>query len=53
MPASAAEVPGWLVWSLVGGLVYLLLVGVAAIGAGFQWVSGGAEGAGLAVRQQR
>jgi sodium-dependent phosphate cotransporter len=38
-------VPQWLVWIFVLALVYLLLVGVAAIGAGFQWVSGGAEGA--------
>jgi sodium-dependent phosphate cotransporter len=42
---ATAEVPGWLVWSLVVALVYLLLVGVAVIGAGFQWISGGAEGA--------
>jgi len=39
------ELPGWLVWGIVLALVYLLLVGVAAIGAGFQWISGGAEGA--------
>ncbi|MEM9758140.1 MAG: Na/Pi cotransporter family protein, partial [Pseudomonadota bacterium] len=32
-------------WLIVAGLVYLLLVGVATIGGGFQWISGGAEGA--------
>lgn len=42
---GAVGVPGWLIWSLVLGLVYLLLVGVAAIGAGFKGISGGAEGA--------
>lgn len=42
---GAAGVPSWLVWALVLALVYLLLLGVAAIGAGFKWASGGAEGA--------
>ena len=37
--------PRWIVWGLVAALVYLLLVGVAMIGAGFKWVSGGADGA--------
>ncbi|MEL7045085.1 MAG: Na/Pi symporter [Pseudomonadota bacterium] len=37
--------PEWLVWLIVAGLVYLLLIGVATIGGGFQWISGGAEGA--------
>ena len=32
-------------WASVLLLIYLLLVGVATIGAGFKWVSGGAEGA--------
>ncbi|MDP5054599.1 MAG: Na/Pi symporter, partial [Congregibacter sp.] len=32
-------------WSVVLGLVYLLLVGVASIGGGFKWISGGAAGA--------
>lgn len=34
-----------LVWLGVAGLVYLLLIGVATIGDGFTWISGGAEGA--------
>ena len=33
------------VWLAAMALVYLLLVGVATIGAGFKWASGGAEGA--------
>jgi sodium-dependent phosphate cotransporter len=38
---------GWasLRWFVVLSLVYLLLVGVASIGGGFKWISGGAEGA--------
>lgn len=32
-------------WIGVVALVYLLLVGVGTIGAGFKWVSGGADGA--------
>ncbi len=32
-------------WLTVVLLVYLLLVGVAVIGAGFKWISGGADGA--------
>jgi sodium-dependent phosphate cotransporter len=39
------EGPGPWVWGAVLALVYLLLVGVACIGAGFKWISGGAEGA--------
>lgn len=37
--------PQWLVWVLVVALVYLLLVGVGVVGAGFKWISGGADGA--------
>ena len=37
--------PSIVTWLGVLGLVYLLLVGVAVIGAGFKWISGGAEGA--------
>lgn len=37
-------------WLAVLGLVYLLLVGVASIGGGFKWVSGGAEGAAAIFR---
>ena len=36
---------GFGLWIGVVGLVYLLLVGVGIIGAGFKWISGGAEGA--------
>ena len=32
-------------WGSVAGLVYLLLIGVTIVGAGFKWVSGGSEGA--------
>ena len=32
-------------WTSVAGLVYLLLVGVTVVGAGFKWVSGGSAGA--------
>ncbi len=34
-----------LTWAIVLGLIYLLLVGVGIIGAGFKWISGGAAGA--------
>ena len=34
-----------LFWASALGLVYLLLVGVGVVGAGFKWLSGGAEGA--------
>ncbi len=34
-----------LLWLGALALIYLLLVGVAVVGAGFKWVSGGAEGA--------
>jgi sodium-dependent phosphate cotransporter len=43
--AAEPGVPIWLIWALVFGLVYLLLIGVATIGAGFAWISGGAAGA--------
>jgi sodium-dependent phosphate cotransporter len=43
--SQSADGPGWLVWLIVAALVYLLLVGVATIGAGFAWVSGGESGA--------
>ncbi|MEM8942685.1 MAG: Na/Pi cotransporter family protein, partial [Pseudomonadota bacterium] len=33
------------VWMAVVALIYLLLIGVATIGAGFKWISGGADGA--------
>ncbi len=36
---------GALAWLAVAVFVYLLLVGVAIIGEGFEWISGGAEGA--------
>lgn len=42
---SERAAPGFLTWLAVGGLVYLLLVGVGVIGDGFKWVSGGKEGA--------
>ena len=32
-------------WAGIAALVYMLLVGVSIIGAGFKWVSGGADGA--------
>jgi len=35
----------WTTWPRVAGLVYVLLIGVGAIGNGFEWVSGGADGA--------
>jgi sodium-dependent phosphate cotransporter len=34
-----------LVWLGVAAFIYLLLCGVSAIGGGFKWISGGAEGA--------
>jgi sodium-dependent phosphate cotransporter len=34
-----------LTWVIIIGLVYLLMVGVGVIGAGFNWFSGGTEGA--------
>ena len=34
-----------LTWVIIIGLVYLLMVGVGVIGAGFKWFSGGTEGA--------
>ena len=34
-----------LAWVSISVLVYLLMVGVGIIGSGFEWVSGGAEGA--------
>ncbi len=34
-----------LLWFGVIALVYLLLVGVGVVGAGFKWISGGSEGA--------
>jgi len=37
--------PDHITWILLLGLVYLLLVGVGSIGAGFKWISGGADGA--------
>lgn len=37
--------PQALTWVLVVLFVYLLLLGVGGIGAGFKWVSGGSEGA--------
>ena len=40
-----AGLPGLFTWIMVVGLVYLLLIGVGVIGAGFRWVSGGNEGA--------
>jgi sodium-dependent phosphate cotransporter len=37
--------PALRIWLPVLALVYLLLVGVGCVGAGFKWISGGAEGA--------
>ena len=34
-----------LTWVIIIGLVYLLMVGVGVVGAGFKWFSGGTEGA--------
>jgi sodium-dependent phosphate cotransporter len=44
-PAPPARDATWHTWLAVLLLVYLLLVGVAIIGDGFKWISGGAEGA--------
>lgn len=44
-PACPAATMSPRVWFAVVFLVYLLLVGVSTIGAGFKWISGGAEGA--------
>lgn len=44
-PAPPARDATWGTWLAVLLLVYLLLVGVAIIGDGFKWISGGAEGA--------
>ncbi len=35
----------FLAWIGIVFLVYLLMVGVGVIGAGFKWISGGPEGA--------
>ena len=35
----------WVRWVGVFAFVYLLLVGVSVVGAGFKWISGGEEGA--------
>ena len=43
--SSGAGQRGWLLWPAVVALVYILLVGVGAIGDGFKWISGGADGA--------
>ena len=43
--ADAKTRSQWLVWVLVIAFVYLLLVGVSVVGAGFKWISGGADGA--------
>ncbi len=42
---SRQDAGGLATWLTVVLLVYLLLVGVGVIGAGFKWISGGAEGA--------
>jgi sodium-dependent phosphate cotransporter len=39
------DAPSPAIWLGVLALVYLLLVGVATIGGGFKWISGGADGA--------
>lgn len=44
-PPQEGASPSPAVWVGVACLVYLLLVGVAIIGAGFKWLSGGADGA--------
>ena len=44
-PVELKSLPPWLNGILGVGLVYLLLVGVAVVGQGFKWISGGAEGA--------
>ena len=48
--SNAQEVTGtklatWLVWLMVIGLVYCLLLAVGIIGDGFKWVGGGEHGA--------
>ena len=43
--ARGGQFPAFFTWLAVGLLVYSLLIGVGVIGAGFKWVSGGAEGA--------
>ncbi len=42
---TAGNRSGFLTWMAVAALVYLLLVGVSVVGAGFKWISGGADGA--------
>lgn len=44
-PVGGVSQSSALPWLQVVVFVYLLLVGVATIGAGFKWISGGAEGA--------
>ncbi len=44
-PVRVPAAPSPLIWVAVLAFVYVLLVGVATIGAGFKWISGGAEGA--------
>jgi sodium-dependent phosphate cotransporter len=44
-PRQSGRRPSVLVWLGVLALVFLLLVGVATIGDGFKWISGGADGA--------
>jgi sodium-dependent phosphate cotransporter len=44
-PTVGQAGPTVLVWLGVVALVFLLLVGVATIGDGFKWISGGADGA--------
>ncbi len=44
-PATPESLPGWLTWLFAISLVYALLVGVGVVGAGFKWISGGADGA--------
>lgn len=42
---SSPAAQNFVLWLGVVSLVYLLLVGVSVVGAGFKWVSGGADGA--------
>ncbi len=42
---SRRDAGGLATWLTVVFFVYLLLVGVSVIGAGFKWISGGADGA--------
>jgi sodium-dependent phosphate cotransporter len=44
-PTVGQAGPTVLVWLGVVALVFLLLIGVATIGDGFKWISGGADGA--------